>query len=242
MQMVEIRWQTLALVAVLGIAVAQAGAVQDKKPASAADRQSQPSGPKNNPPQSAGENKGQASGGPQEGIRVHGHWSIDILNPDGSLVSHHEFENALADYGQTLAALLGGSTAGRWAVTLSSQHGTSPCQGGTGTPFPNTCRLIESAATNATGGTAEFKTLTATMTAAGQQTGLNTLVLSGSATALVAGQVDRVDTSMSICTEATPRSGCTTAGGALPFTTATPPAVQVAAGQTIRVTVTLSFS
>jgi hypothetical protein len=31
----------------------------------------------------------------REGIKVHGHWAIDIRNPDGALVSHHEFENAL---------------------------------------------------------------------------------------------------------------------------------------------------
>lgn len=242
MRMKEIRPQALALLTVLVIAVGQAGAAQKKAPATGADRQSQPAGGKNNPPKSAGGNDDQPSGAPREGIKVHGHWSIDIVNPNGSLASHHEFENALADGGQTLAAILGGSTAGRWVVTLSSQHGISPCQGGTGPSLANTCRIMESAATNTTGGTAEFKTLTATTTASGPQTGLNTLVLSGSATALVAGQVDRVDTSMAVCTEATPRSGCTMAGGGLPFTTATPPAVQVAAGQTIRVTVTLSFS
>ena len=28
------------------------------------------------------------------GIKVHGHWIIEVLNPDGSLVNHREFENA----------------------------------------------------------------------------------------------------------------------------------------------------
>src|ERR1035438_8313432 len=33
--------------------------------------------------------------GKSEGIKVHGHWVIEIRNPDGSLASRHEFENAL---------------------------------------------------------------------------------------------------------------------------------------------------
>jgi hypothetical protein len=33
--------------------------------------------------------------GKSEGIKVHGHWVIEIRNPDGSLASRHELENAL---------------------------------------------------------------------------------------------------------------------------------------------------
>ena len=33
--------------------------------------------------------------GPSEGIKVHGSWTIDVLEPDGTLVSHVEFQNAL---------------------------------------------------------------------------------------------------------------------------------------------------
>src|SRR5262245_57695497 len=29
--------------------------------------------------------KSERSGGPQEGIKVHGHWVIEVRNPDGSL-------------------------------------------------------------------------------------------------------------------------------------------------------------
>ena len=35
------------------------------------------------------------SGGKKEGIKVHGHWVLEIKNTDGSLASRHEFENAL---------------------------------------------------------------------------------------------------------------------------------------------------
>lgn len=33
--------------------------------------------------------------GMNTGIRVHGHWTIDVLNHDGTLAKHVEFENAL---------------------------------------------------------------------------------------------------------------------------------------------------
>ena len=35
-------------------------------------------------------------GGTAEGIQVHGHWLIEVRDPDGSLVLRREFENALA--------------------------------------------------------------------------------------------------------------------------------------------------
>lgn len=49
--------------------------------------------------------------GPHEGIKIHGHWSIVIKNPDGSVASRHEFENALVSSGSDmLAQLLARST------------------------------------------------------------------------------------------------------------------------------------
>jgi hypothetical protein len=74
------------------------------------------------------------SGGPQEGIKVHGHWTIDVRNPDGSVASHTEFDNALAPstgFGgggaSLLAMLLGGErSAGQWNVFI---HGTGPNDG-----------------------------------------------------------------------------------------------------------------
>jgi hypothetical protein len=34
-----------------------------------------------------------------EGIKVHRRWTIDVRQPDGKLVSHHEFDNALTEDG-----------------------------------------------------------------------------------------------------------------------------------------------
>jgi len=68
------------------------------------------------------------SKGPQEGIKIHGHWTIEVKNPDGKLVTHREFENTLTSAGaQTLADVLSGQTfVGSWAVTVVSS-GTPPC-------------------------------------------------------------------------------------------------------------------
>jgi hypothetical protein len=54
-------------------------------------------------------------------IKVHGHWTIDVRNPDGSLASHNEFENALVANGATLLSGLlahNGNTALGWVVYL----------------------------------------------------------------------------------------------------------------------------
>jgi hypothetical protein len=79
--------------------------------------------------------KAKSSGGQQEGIKVHGHWTIEIRNPNGSLASHFEFENALADNGLLLAELLNGSTTvTKWRIELDGTLGVSnaPCSGNSG--------------------------------------------------------------------------------------------------------------
>jgi hypothetical protein len=79
------------------LALAQVGAAQNKTA----------------PEQTAATKIGPAPGGgktpPQEGIRVHGHWTVTVRNADGSVASHHEFENSLTDWGKSvLLALLVG--------------------------------------------------------------------------------------------------------------------------------------
>jgi hypothetical protein len=44
-----------------------------------------------------------------EGITVHGHWNIDIRNPDGNLVKHVEFENSI-DPGFSLPEVTNGTS------------------------------------------------------------------------------------------------------------------------------------
>ncbi len=54
-----------------------------------------------------------------EGIKVGGHWLIEVLDPDGSLVSRYEFENALTEDGAAiLEDLATAGMAGIWVVQL----------------------------------------------------------------------------------------------------------------------------
>jgi len=83
------------------------------------------------------------SGGPDEGIKVHGHWVIDVRNPDGSFVSHTEFENALvpSEASPFLARVLAGkASVGTWGIRLAaSSPANDPCFINTPTP----CVLTE---------------------------------------------------------------------------------------------------
>src|SRR5688500_8825829 len=73
-------------------------------------------------------------GGAREGITVHGRWVVEVQNPDGTIVSRTEFNNALSGGGQHLVHLLSRTgVPGRWVLYLtSSGTSLSPCQGGTG--------------------------------------------------------------------------------------------------------------
>jgi len=69
-----------------------------------------------------------AGQGKREGIKVHGHWTIEVHNPDGKLVSHTEFENSLVTAGPMtgsalLTDLLGGTrTGGGWEINLATPN------------------------------------------------------------------------------------------------------------------------
>ena len=71
--------------------------------------------------------------GQREGIKVHGHWTIDIRQPDGTPVAHHDFENALdANSGANalVSLVYGQSYARNWDVNLKGTPG--PCAEGSG--------------------------------------------------------------------------------------------------------------
>ena len=72
--------------------------------------------------------------GQSETIKVHGHWTIVVKNPDGSVASHREFENALfqGDGDVVLAAILSRtSSTGMWAIELDGPTAAKPCNNGT---------------------------------------------------------------------------------------------------------------
>jgi hypothetical protein len=59
--------------------------------------------------------------GSHEGIKVHGHWTIDVRDPDGTLVTHREFENSLQRDGAFFLAgcLANGCSKQNWSIRLS---------------------------------------------------------------------------------------------------------------------------
>jgi hypothetical protein len=78
--------------------------------------------------------------GTGEGIQIHGQWTVEIRNRDGSVARHVEFENALSGGDALLAGLLSGNlVAGSWFIYVSGeaeQNGVlvhqSPCANGAG--------------------------------------------------------------------------------------------------------------
>jgi hypothetical protein len=87
--------------------------------------------------------RGESSSTQHNGIKVHGHWTIEVRDPDGKLVTHHEFENALQPDGVLgLAEVLGRvQTVGFWAVQVFSATFGGPCL------YNNAmfgCRMVES--------------------------------------------------------------------------------------------------
>ncbi|MGD0481534.1 MAG: hypothetical protein ABSA42_15280 [Terracidiphilus sp.] len=85
-------------------------------------------------------------GGMHEGIKVHGHWMIEVRRPNGKLVSHTEFENMLYSLGgsEILPGFFTGSspqwrvrTPGEWGILLGDPT-SSPCTASIPVPFNST--------------------------------------------------------------------------------------------------------
>lgn len=88
--------------------------------------------------------------GMHEGIKVHGHWSIEVRNPKGKLLSHTEFENSLVggpfgggswltyfflQQAKPSSNSLGGSlTPGEWGILLGDPS-SPPCSANLTTSF-----------------------------------------------------------------------------------------------------------
>lgn len=165
-------------------------------------------------------------------IQVHGNWTIEVRDPDGTLAKQVEFSNALYPDGGHLGRLLGRvSSIGYWSVTLYDQS-ASPCKGAN--PGFDECLIIEAPGTSAITGANLFRTLTISNTGSNQ----SVVVLQGTATALVNGQITDVRSNFAVC----PSTPCTGSYSALPFTYHTLAPIPVVQGQVIQVRVQISFS
>jgi hypothetical protein len=180
-------------------------------------------------------------GGTGEGIKVHGHWTIEVRNADGTLESRREVENALVIWtagGQTLlAGLLANYYSDPiWFVSLYGPdingNTTGPCHH-EGSPDPWPCSIAESRAPLS--GTEYFKNLVVGLPLQGgqQQRPAGTVELSGSATAALDGSIVRVASGWYV----------TARNHFGDFTSKSlTPAINVRAGQIVQVKVVFSFS
>jgi hypothetical protein len=173
--------------------------------------------------------------GQHESIKVHGHWTIEVRSPVGELVTHREFENALDSFGGRLLAqyLARTVTVGQWNVALIAAPTTFYIdEPGPAASAPNPGTVIG--------------VLTVSVSPNG------TLVLSGSGTAPISTTITSVFSQPSACAPAIAPSMCNVASGnesgaslgTLPYLTSATLAspVSVIAGQTIAVTVNITFS
>lgn len=203
--------------------------------------------------------------GSHEGVKVHGHWTIEVHNPDGTLVRRLEFENSVEPTIGTkfLPTILAGTQSiGPWAIGLDAP-GTNgvtsgaiqggPClpdptgglAGGAGISSSGSTRCwivpIGYPTTAFAGNSNFFRTMT--VSHSGEQ-----LILYGTATAVENGSIGNVSTWNVTCDMNTSPSACPTgsSGGSIwIFTSATlapTQVVQVNTGQQIAVTVNISFS
>lgn len=208
--------------------------------------------------------------GNHEGITVHGHWTIEVRNPDGSLARHVEFENSLVQPGGAsyiTQLMLGTTVPGGYSIYMTSGPaggGFGPCAGGdecilsgsitSPTPgsFSNSAVTL---ACSSAPGTCFPLTVTPNMPVSGGVTSEG-FTLIGTATAPAStggGTITDVyvypltcgNPTITTSTQATAMSPSTCASTAtaaqLSLTHATLAAVPVTAGQSIVVNVQLSF-
>jgi len=180
--------------------------------------------------------------GSSEGVKVHGHWTIEVRNPDGTLVNHREVDNAFNTIqgAETLSKVLGRViTPGRWTITLGSGSPNEICENPVGTPSIN-CFIQESS--DGASQSNSFKTLVVTVTGSP-----NTLKISGSMTAARDGLINDISSFMSFClgtiSPATCRDSLPDGEGSLNFTnTSLTTPIVVLADQQVQVSVVFTFS
>ena len=181
-----------------------------------------------------------------QGIKVHGHWVLQVRNADGTLGERREFENSLADGGAFLIGVLaGGLVPGDYAIQLA------------GTACP-ACYIINStwnANSAFTQGSPTSTTLVTTFNSLlFSPSGGNSIVLTGFMAPPSSGFFSQVAVLWGACgtsfnpgsSTIAPKTCVTTpsqqtAGGEFTATTLASP-LPINAGQIVMVTVTISFS
>ena len=197
----------------------------------------------------------------QEGIKVHGHWVIDLKDKDGKVIEHRDFQNSLSPNAgpDTLVYMLSGTLVPSNLEILATHSPASQFD------FSGLSYVMQPSSNHRSCTTACSNTFTqaftssekicAPETAACYNTA--TIVLNGSFTATAAISIDTVSTGVQNCvlaqgtglpiaiSPAQCNADTLPAGyvdGVFKFTSTTITPLTVAAGQTLAITVTLSFS
>lgn len=168
-------------------------------------------------------------GGSHEGIKIHGHWTIQIKDPDGTVVATRKFENRLTSTGAQ--ALSDSLSAGNWTISFGGQ-GTTVVNGGY-LCTPGACVIGESGSAIIQNGASSNLQIT---------TGTGTITLSGSKSVDSSGSVGFVNTFLGRCSPSITPTNCDVDVNS-PFTAKTLSSpISVTAGQIVSVNVILSFS
>lgn len=182
-----------------------------------------------------------------EGITIHGHWIMDVVNRDGTVAEHRDFENALlpAQGGSVLAGLLVGTLSPQTFDVVLAGTGKTALLYLSGQSCPQVL--------------ANFQGDCSPTLTEGTSAG-SSVVLRSTYAPPAALTVTTVSTNIGTCPTsaggATPVSPATcqaTTSGPIPgaggayvgiynFTAATIPDLAIAAGQSLVITVTISFS
>ena len=184
--------------------------------------------------------------GAHDGIKIHGHWSIVIRNLDGTVASRNEFENALTtgigNGNAALSQLLARQYAvGTWQISFGSPGNSSQNVCRTGTGAPVICFLVEPTSTSS--GPYIFPNLTVQSPNSGANA--FSITLSGTAKATAAGAISNVATNLGACAKSVGPAACSGQAESTTFAItshALTTPISVQAGQSIDVTVVLSFT
>ncbi len=200
--------------------------------------------------------------GEREGIQVHGHWLIEVKDPDGKVVTHREFENSLLSGGQiVLGNLLAGSgTSGGWTIQLCHSSGKNNCR--TSVNPISTVAYMAQIGTAVAGSycTAAHLCYPTLQVLPPPSTGTPIITLTGSVSSFPFGtaaspfEIDTLDTSTNLCISALPSTNspslCSSNASGLVGSSlnylftgkSLSPPVSVGPGQSVSATVTFSFS
>jgi hypothetical protein len=197
----------------------------------------------------------------QEGIKVHGHWVMDLKDKDGKVIAHRDFQNSLSPNAgpDTLIYMLSGILVPSNMEILASHSPQSQFDFSGITyvmqPASNHRACTTNCSNTFTQAYTSSEKICAPETAACYNTA--TIVLNGSFTASATVSIDTVSTGVQNCvlaqgtglpiaiSPAQCNADTLPAGyvdGVFKFTSATITPLSVAAGQTLAITVTLSFS